>query len=538
MQQARQARWPVTGAAWIALCAAVVSVSAHPALASAGQRQPASFNDLFIPDGLGEVSHIVDSSRVATDRRQLILIQDAHANYDAQKNLAAILDRLVTDYGIRLVLVEGGHGDASLSYLRGRGTREGRRRLAEEWLKEGALSGEEYLDIVSDHDLALWGIDDLDLYEQAMSVFLDLEQHRPQLTHQLRALTQIVSQFRAQTLPESLSAFEAKQQAFDEDRLPLTDYLRYLVAEGDRQGVPASAFPTIARVLSAHDLKGTLDSDRIAAEQRVAVDWLRERADAEPLSALTREAERLRAGQTDRVHFYQMLDRLMQEAAFDRTPIPHLDAYIRYVTLAAGIESRRLMAEMAQAQARLKERLAASDPAPHLTSMADGLARFERLIALQWSPEDYAAYRAHHRAWRISQWLPRLRDEAERLGAAWTWSGDAEWLDDRLARAARFYDLAAARDESMVRRSLERMEAMGQQVAVLIVGGFHTDRMTQLLAEHGIQAAVITPSIGDLEEGRYHALLKARYLDRRVAVRAGADRPTSTQPLTARREAP
>jgi hypothetical protein len=92
------------------------------------------------------------------------------------------------------------------------------------------------------------------------------------------------------------------------------------------------------------------------------------------------------------------------------------------------------------------------------------------------------------------------------------WPGDAEALETYLARAVRFYDLGQARDVEIARRTLERMEAEGQQIAVLIAGGFHTDHLIDLLSEQPVHIAVVTPLAGqEQDEMRYAQILKTKY---------------------------
>ena len=135
-------------------------------------------SDLFVPQDLGYLSDVHEISTPNGPAKLVILIQDAHTNYDAQKHLAKILDRFATDYGIRLVLVEGGVGDVSLSYLRQWGSKDVLQRLAEQYLKTGMISGEEYLDLVSDHPLTLWGIESVDRYEDHFEAFMEVEHVR------------------------------------------------------------------------------------------------------------------------------------------------------------------------------------------------------------------------------------------------------------------------------------------------------------------------------------------------------------------------
>src|SRR3989338_3034901 len=112
---------------------------------AAGTLDPAAIR---VPDTAGHIisSHPSTAASQAAPKT-IIHIQDAHANYQAQKHLAAIVDALAKTYGIQLVLVEGGVDNASLSYLRRYATPEKRQQVAEEFLKAGEISGEEYLDI-------------------------------------------------------------------------------------------------------------------------------------------------------------------------------------------------------------------------------------------------------------------------------------------------------------------------------------------------------------------------------------------------------
>ncbi|MBU4343249.1 MAG: hypothetical protein KKG21_04490, partial [Candidatus Omnitrophica bacterium] len=50
-------------------------------------------------------------SHVGSNGKLIIHIQDAHANYEGQMNLANILESLINDYELNLILVEGGSTD-------------------------------------------------------------------------------------------------------------------------------------------------------------------------------------------------------------------------------------------------------------------------------------------------------------------------------------------------------------------------------------------------------------------------------------------
>ncbi len=87
--------------------------------------------------------------------------------------MAKLLEILIQREGIDLVLVEGGTGDVSLDSLRRVAWKKVRQRVSEDFLRQGKITGEEYLQLASDYPFELWGVEDQSLYRQNLNVFLD-----------------------------------------------------------------------------------------------------------------------------------------------------------------------------------------------------------------------------------------------------------------------------------------------------------------------------------------------------------------------------
>ncbi len=83
----------------------------------------------------------MEAAHQGSNGKTIILIQEAHVDYNAQKAIAEILKSLIQKENLRLILVEGGWGDVALTYLRNYGTPEGRLQVAERYLKDGKNSG-------------------------------------------------------------------------------------------------------------------------------------------------------------------------------------------------------------------------------------------------------------------------------------------------------------------------------------------------------------------------------------------------------------
>ncbi|MDP3921731.1 MAG: hypothetical protein Q8R76_13110 [Candidatus Omnitrophota bacterium] len=154
---------------------------------------PKAAGTAYLPQEIGRVDEIATHQKSKTSAVLVYHIQDAHSIYEAQSNLAKILERLIQQEGVSLVLVEGGSGKVSLSPLRKTAWKSVRRQVAEEFLRKGKISGEEYLQVASDYPFELIGIEDEALYQANLKVYLRALRRKPEV---LRRLSQIESRIR------------------------------------------------------------------------------------------------------------------------------------------------------------------------------------------------------------------------------------------------------------------------------------------------------------------------------------------------------
>src|SRR3989338_4669932 len=93
---------------------------------------------IVVPADLGSVVQASEPVDPAT-QPIIVHIQESHINYEAQQHLVSILERLIQQYGLSLILVEGGQGDVGLEHLRSVGLPEHRQQVAEPYLEAGVL---------------------------------------------------------------------------------------------------------------------------------------------------------------------------------------------------------------------------------------------------------------------------------------------------------------------------------------------------------------------------------------------------------------
>jgi 2',3'-cyclic-nucleotide 2'-phosphodiesterase (5'-nucleotidase family) len=104
-------------------------------LTSAPSSQPA-------PNPLATLSSNTPALAFPTDHRPYIVhIQDIHGNLEAQRNIAALVKKVVDDQRVTLVALEGATGPISLESLRAYPDKTATEKAADYLLRENIISG-------------------------------------------------------------------------------------------------------------------------------------------------------------------------------------------------------------------------------------------------------------------------------------------------------------------------------------------------------------------------------------------------------------
>ncbi len=162
----------------------------------------------------------------------VILIQDAHTNPSGQMNLAKTLDLVLSsrrDLSATHIFLEAGTGDDSLSYLRKNGSLKDRQQIAMKYLKKGELHGEEYLDLTSNHNITLWGVEDKVLYLKALRDYKVVASQRSKFQNTLDKIKVTTQVLKPRILNPLLLSLEDSRQKFQKGELSFTEYADFLL---------------------------------------------------------------------------------------------------------------------------------------------------------------------------------------------------------------------------------------------------------------------------------------------------------------------
>ena len=140
----------------------------------------------------------------------IINIQDDHSSLSGQYSIVEVLTKLLNDYRIDLVAVEGGSGYIDTSILRSFPDPTIKEETASYLMKEGKLSAGEFFAVMAKEDIALYGVEDDDLYQKNLLLFRDIYESNTHLRVKLEDALKVLAICESDTYSEDLAKFVFK----------------------------------------------------------------------------------------------------------------------------------------------------------------------------------------------------------------------------------------------------------------------------------------------------------------------------------------
>lgn len=468
-----------------------------------------SVDALTIPIAHGSIK---ETSPGTSSAPIIIHIQDAHANYEAQKHLAEILRHLIQRYGLSLVLVEGGSRNDSLSYMRTYAPLEKRLQVADQFLKAGKISGENYLDLTTDYDFTVYGVEKPELYDANMSAFLKVEQAQPPAKQALTGYQTAVARLKEALYPQEVKELEKQESAVAKSEESLTGHYQKLAALAGERKVPLAAYPNLQQFLKVSELEKGMDFQTVEIERGKALQELTKVLPKDELDALLKRSREIKKGLATASAFYRALRAKLtpeQLAAY-----PALAAYCDYLDKFEAINHADLFSEVEGASEQIKLTYLTTADQKLLARIAKDVAVLTDLVEMKLIPEKHDYYVAHQSEFSPAEWGQQLSAIARKAGVELP-EFDPGTLKTSVPAVEEFYAVARERDTAMLENAMKQVGEFNVPVAVLITGGFHTPVLTRLLKSRGTAYAVVAPKVPAVTEADialYHKVLKETYV--------------------------
>ncbi len=420
----------------------------------AESNSPIPLNEIFVPDQYGSIIE----THEGTNGNLIVHIQDAHANYEAQKNIASIIEELINNNSLKLILKEGGISNRDYSYLRFWAPLEERKEKADNLLKKGILRGEEYLNIASDYTMAFQGIEDKDVYDDQINTLWEMDKFKGISSEYVNKLAIAADSLKTKIYNSYLLALDKAKKDYENESTDLLAYYKALDDIMQNKGIDITEFPNFANLMKINKMEQKIDLVKIRSGKA-----------------------------TDE----------------EKT------VYARYQESLKKLNVNKLFKEEPLIENKIQEAVSENSDQKTLYRVSKALSTMDKMLNVKLVPEEYSYFLDNKKDFDPQAWSDFLKKKSEEFGLGLNVSENYYVIKDNMATIEKFYAIAGKRDEIFVEKSEGRMNKDGERRAILIAGGFHTPTLVNILSEKGYSYVVISPRVTTpTNDGLYRESLK------------------------------
>ena len=478
-------------------------------------------SSIYIPEELGRVVEVyqAEESQEHGAMPLVVHIQDLHTNPEGQLNLASILEVLITDYGLNLVCSEGAEGEVDTSSVSSFPDYEVREKTARLFINSGELTGEEYLSITKYPDLPIWGIEDKDIYFKNIIEFNKIMKLSPETQTFTRQVKEALQRLKPRMYSKELLEIDVKEREYEENKIEMDEYLDYLLGLGEvwrEQVFASSKYRNIVLFKETFSLEKDVNQDKVIKESQGLLlklkEVLDERRDKAEREKLFTKASLFKDQKISPFSFYSYMDTLAQRYLQDYSGrYPNLFAFIAYLEKINSLDSVQLFQEIEELTYEAKDFLSVSENQKLLTKALRHIKFIEDFFNIKVSNEELDYYLANKEEHAVSFFKTFLGYNLKKYSINSFVDFNEDLIDGNLPELEHFYEIAKKRDIAMFNNTVQEIERRRAKIAALIMGGFHTRGVTQLLKERGYSYVVISPySSTGIDEENYRYLLSGK----------------------------
>ncbi|MBI2119702.1 MAG: hypothetical protein HYT97_08760 [Elusimicrobia bacterium] len=490
-------------------------------------------------------------------------IQDAHENFEAQKNIARIIELLaearIDNSGFRVraptkssgndlnghqnqrhqlrmvVGLEGASGPMNFEPYQTFPEPGITKEIADYFLKESFISGAEYagmtlnlnrgfgnrviknlqLDSIFEKEtfgklpeppVLFWGIESKEPYLDHIRAYKDsipLQQKAKEI-HQV--LLSSVNQIKATVFNPKLKTLDEKITRYNKGEIKLGDYIKFLF---QLQPKVSSHYPNLRQFLDALSLEESLDYEKVEEERRKLTKELTEKLPKIELNNLAAASVSYRLKTITHGSFYQYLKDLCFAYGVGLSQYPDMDKYIRYVLTSEKIVSDHLFDEINLLERKGLESNIRNRDEKKLIQISRDLTLIEKLIKYELSPmewEEYANRKEEIRKVqeRIKEFTKKNIDSIQNKTAEFAHKEieQKQELLNYIHAFEKFNQAAIKRDGLLVGNLLSKVKETksgSTLIGIMVTGGFHTAGITRLLKDKKTAYVVLSPRIGEVK---------------------------------------
>ncbi len=469
------------------------------------------------------------------DAPVIAYVQDIHVNYEAQKAEVNVLEALIRDYGFDLVFVEGKPQDSTkdLKAKREKHSQQAKEIAAENLLKEGSIYGIEYLDLVSNYNFTIQGIEDMAIYKTEYNDLMKIYGATDEMSKLVAALQNIANNLKLHIYTKEMRDLDGKIAAYDKDEIGLIEYVKFLETAAKANNINVKTMLNLSLFIDSANLEGQINFPAVETERQTVFTTAEKALTGKAKEDLTAANLKFRTGDMSQAQFYTYLKGAAGIAKIDLTPHKNLALYTQYITTYEKIDTTILFKEIDQLVEKIKTASIKTPEQKKLSQIDKGLSIISDFVNTKLIPDEYNYYIQNKAGFDLKGWLTFLKTNSANFKLTTPVPDNVSVIEANMPVLENFYSVSFDRDEAFIRNIASNLQKYGKDKAILITGGFHTVNMKKLLKDNGYSYVVIAPRVDIIKDysGAYknNAKLNLDYVNSAVKNIQPAVNPANTK---------
>lgn len=482
---------------WVGPAGAFAYLAAPTVNLAAGEEKINSLTKIDLPEDAGEIKRVFESGSEKT----VIHIQDAHANYEAQKNIARLIDYFRNESNVSLVNVEGSAGKLYTEAVSNYPSKAARGAVAETYLKKAMITGPEFLVISENPDVDLFGAETKELYLKNKKAFIDALKFKSYCQKRLYAVRGALEALAKKVYSDELLRLKEERDKFKRTE-ELSGYLFYLLALAEEKNLDCSDLKNIKRFERLNEIDAEAE-DAASRDVRSLVETIGKTLKGDERERFLSYSGAYNAGSVPEKEYYEYLRNTAENLRLQEMGLSGVVARLEYEMLSEAIDVG-IFDEAETLSRALKESIFKSEMEKAVSRLLENLEILEDIFGFSLTKKGMEYYYSHKGEFKIERFRSFINENREILaGNRFAKLPDGlDIIDKCREKIEGFYAAAVKRDTELVENSLRQMEERGEKTSILITGGFHTPGIEKELKKRGISYVVVAPMFSDIDERR------------------------------------
>ncbi|MBU4479354.1 MAG: hypothetical protein KKH34_09775, partial [Candidatus Omnitrophica bacterium] len=423
---------------------------------------------------------------------------------EAQQNISKILDRLAANYRLKLVTLEGAAGKVENPIISNFPDKEIRKEVALYFVREGKLTGAEYLAANSDYGLRLYGVEDPRLYMDNVEAFRQSQPFKNEAKQYFAYLKKALDGLKDYIYNDALKVFDKLENDYFLRKIAFDEYARSLFGLIEKHNLGRINYPVFYELQKVITLETKVDFIKADQERaRLITELTQAIDDKKNIAALVEKSLNFKKGIISPGAFASFLKDMAFKLKINLVSYPNFSAYADYIIKYEEVASEKLFNELKKIKNDLRNALYTNDDQKQLDTLRENLDILGKLVDLKMFSEDIAYFFAHRDEMNTDTFEKFIVPQAYKYKLTVTLPQGLSYIDVYMPAWARFYELAHLRDVAFIEKTLQQMEKENVSFAALVTGGFHTEKLSRILKAKKISYLVITPRASIEDTGTY-----------------------------------